>query len=159
MKKRKIPIVLFVLMLVGYSSASACVCDLPLANISLKSAVAKAKSQAVVVFSGEVIELADFSVKFKVDRTWKGAVSDYIVMSSGGGKAENGDLIISTCAFRFSLGEKYLVYAYGSGGNLSTTKCTRTAHIENATEDLAMLNRLAPIKNKQKRTSFIGGKG
>ncbi len=67
---KKIKVLLFVagLMLAGYTSASACVCDLPLKRVSLKKAVAKAKSGAAVVFSGHVVELDDFTVKFKVER-------------------------------------------------------------------------------------------
>jgi hypothetical protein len=147
-----------ILMLAGYGSASACVCDLPLKRVSLKKAVTKAKSEAATVFSGRVIELDDFTVRFKVERVWKGAPAEEIVMNTGAGKADDGDLIVSDCAYRFRRGEKYLVYAYDSEGKLQTHKCTRTADLESAGEDVAMLEKLSPRKKKPKASAAIGGK-
>jgi len=157
---KKIKLLLFVagLMLAGYTSASACVCDLPLKRVSLKKAVAKAKSGAAVVFSGQVVELDDFTVKFKVERLWKGApAEEIIILNTGAGKTENGDRVISSCAYNFSLGEKYLVYAYGSEVKLQTHKCTRTVILESAGEDVGVLENLVP-KKKQKPSRAIGGK-
>jgi hypothetical protein len=158
MKKIRSLIAVVVLMLVGYASASACVCDLPLKRISLKNAVTKAKSEAAVVFSGQVVELDDFTVKFKVEQVWKGAPAEEMVMSTGAGKADRGEIIISDCAYRFRRGEKYLVYAYGSGEKLQTHKCTRTADLGSAGEDVLMLEKLSPRKKKLKASSAIGGK-
>jgi len=158
MKNIRLLIAVVVMMLAGSASASACVCDLPLKRVSLKKAVTKAKSEAAVVFSGQVIELDDFTVKFKIERVWKGAPAEEIVMSTGAGKADGGEIIVSDCAYRFRPGEKYLVYAYGSGGKLQTHKCTRTAELERAGEDMAMLERLSPSKKKPKAPAAIGGK-
>ncbi len=157
MKKIKVLVVITVLMLAGYTSASACVCDLPLKRVSLKKAVSKAKSEADEVFSGQVIELDDFTVKFKVERVWKGAPAEEIVMHTGAGKADGGNLVVSDCVYRFRLGERYLVYAYGSEGKLQTHKCTRTADLGSAGEDVAILEKLSPRK-KPKAPAAMRGK-
>jgi hypothetical protein len=106
MKRIEMLFVGIVLMLAGHISASACVFDLPLKPIPIRTAVAQAKTKAVAVFSGEVIQLDDFSVKFKVERIWKGDAAENIVMRTGAGTGENGGLIVSTCAYPFTLGEK-----------------------------------------------------
>ena len=158
MKKIKTLLIVVVLMCAGYASASACVCALSPKSISLKNAVAKAKSEAAVVFSGQAIELDNSIVKFRVERLWKGAPTEKIVLiNTGTGKSEGGDRIISSCAYNFRLGEKYLVYAYRSEGKLETNKCTRTAVMEGAAEDVGMLDNLGP-KKKAKASAPRRGK-
>lgn len=157
MKKIRSLIAVVVLTLAGYASASACVCDLPLKRVSLKKAVTRAKSAAAAVFSGRVIELDDFTVKFKVERVWKGAPAEEIVMSTGAGKADGGQIITATCAYRFRRGEKYLVYAYGSGEKLQTYKCTRTRDLGGAGEDTGVLEKLSPRKKQPKASAATGG--
>jgi hypothetical protein len=153
MKKLLMLLAAFGLVLASYTFASACVCDLPLKRVSLKKAVAKAKSEAVAVFSGQVIELDDSIVKFRVERMWKGAPAEEIVLiNTGMGKVTDGDRIISSCAYNFRIGEKYLVYAHGSEGKLQTHKCTRTAVLGDAAEDFKMLENLAPKKAKASRS-------
>jgi hypothetical protein len=148
MRKIRTLLVATVLMFVAYTSASACVCDLPLKRVSLKKAVAKAKSEATTVFSGQVIDLDDSFVKFRVERLWKGASTEEIVLvNTGVGGAVSGHRVISTCAYNFKAGEKYLVYAHGAGAKLQTHKCTRTAVIEGAAEDVRVLESLSPKKN------------
>jgi hypothetical protein len=84
MKKIRALLVAVGLVLASHASASACVCDLPLKRVSLKKAVAKAKSEATAVFSGQVIELDDSIVKFKVERLWKGAPTEEIILINTG---------------------------------------------------------------------------
>lgn len=158
MKRVTMLLAAFGLMLAGHTSASACVCDLPLKRVSLKKAVAKAMSESALVFSGQVIELDDSMVKFRVERLWKGApAGEVVLINAGAGKAPDGDRIISSCAYNFRMGEKYLVYAFGSGGKLQTHKCTRTAVLEDAAEDFETLENLAP-KKKAKASPSVGGK-
>lgn len=107
------------LILAGYTFAAACACDLPHKRVPLKRAVVTAKSEAAAVFSGRITGLDDSTVKFGVERLWKGVPAEEIVLiNTGAGKAGGGDRIISSCAYNFRIGEKYLVYAYGSGGKL-----------------------------------------
>ncbi|HEX8459548.1 MAG TPA: hypothetical protein VF656_19805 [Pyrinomonadaceae bacterium] len=147
MKKIMTPLAAVGLILAGCTFASACVCDLPLKRISLKKAVAEAKSEAAAVFSGQVIELTNSIVKFRVEHLWTGAPAEEIVLiNTGIGDASGGDKIISSCAYNFILGEKYLVYAHSFDGKLQTHKCTRTTVLKDAAGDFTILENLAPKK-------------
>ena len=89
-------------------------------------------SKAILV--GEVVEIdqskPDAIVTFKVEKMWKGAKSETIVVRTNNqGK---------TCGFIFTRGEKYLVYAYEEGA-LRTSICTRTREVKSAAEDLKEL--------------------
>ena len=113
--------------LVGFSfiEARACTCELPPLNLSLKQQVKKAQNQSKAVFLGKVIQVlqkpeADgVSVKFRVEKVWKGRLSKGVTISTGRG---GGD-----CGYGFEIGESYLVYASGSNESLSTNICQRTA--------------------------------
>lgn len=64
------------------------------------------------IFSGKVIEIDQFKVKFSVDKIWKGDIQSEFVMSSGPvptEKEKNG--LMSDCDYRFERGKSYLVYA------------------------------------------------
>ncbi len=91
-------------------------------------------SQAV--FVGEVVEMdkskPDAIITFKVEKMWKGAKSETIVVRTNNqGKA---------CGYIFSQDERYLVYAYDDGA-LRTSICTRTAEVKSAADDLKALTR------------------
>lgn len=112
---------------------------------------AEALEGADAVFSGTVVSVdnsfrdSDYGripqrrVAVELDRVWKGceAVEGEerprrveLVTGSGGGD----------CGYDFQEGERYLVYAHeGSDGTLTTGICSRTANLENATDDLAAL--------------------
>lgn len=81
---------------------------------------------ASAVFSGEVVALDTFMVKFKVDKLWKGDFSDEITMSTGAKDNGDGTYTSSSCDYNFKLGEKYLVYAQGA----SRKRCRRTNVLE-----------------------------
>src|SRR5262245_47388359 len=49
----------------------------------------------------------------------------------------------STCAYQFTVGQQYLVYAYRSNTRLTTSTCTRTKPFSQAEEDLAFLGTLS----------------
>jgi hypothetical protein len=49
----------------------------------------------------------------------------------------------SDCGFGFRLGGQYLVYAYGEGGKLATSICTRTRLLSKATADLEYIRGLS----------------
>jgi hypothetical protein len=125
--KRLLISILGVAILIGFSwfEARACSCDLPLLNRTLKQQVKKAQKQSQAVFVGNVIQVLQrpeafgVSVKFRVERVWKGKRSQEVTIFTGQG---GGD-----CGYRFEVGESYLVYAYGSNESLSTNICQRTA--------------------------------
>ena len=90
------------------ADASACSC------IGSGPACAAA-AQATAVFVGRVTGLID-GVQFEVERALTGIRPGRITVANSN----------SNCAFPFTLGERYVVYAYGgNGGMLSTSMCSR----------------------------------
>lgn len=125
--KRLLVLIIGIATLVGFSwiEASACTCDLPLLNLTLKQQVRKAQKRSQALFVGKVIQVLQeteaygVSVKFRVEKVWKGKLSQQVTIFTGNG---GGD-----CGYRFEIGESYLVYASGSNERLSTNICQRTA--------------------------------
>jgi len=120
------------------SKAAACSCaELASVEDSLE------RSEAV--FSGKVLEIKELkntsgymrkSVKFEVNKVWKGRSESLIVIYTGIG---GGD-----CGYAFVEGKEYLVYAnsttmYDNVKELTTISCDRTALISQAQEDLSIL--------------------
>jgi hypothetical protein len=119
--------------------ASACTCDLPSPGKTLKPQVVEARKQSRPVFSGEVVEvIADpqvpyLKVKFRVEKYWKGVLTTEMIVVTGRG---GGD-----CGYRFEVGARYLIFAYGGDAKLETNICQRTKGLEEATEDLKLLGK------------------
>lgn len=113
-------------------------------------------NSAVAVFSGEVIELEENRVKFKVDRIWKGESVDEIVMTIQL-KKDDGSYVRTSCDYYYELGEKLLIYAYGTVNKLTTYQCTRTTsfkNVERAEQEIKGLNeiKLPDTRNIKKRS-------
>lgn len=66
-------------------------------------------------------------VKFRVLNTHKGEKRSTRDVYTGDGAADYG--------YKFKVGKRYLVYAYGDGSAQSTGKCTRTRQMKDAVED------------------------
>lgn len=128
-------------------NAWACKCSSP-------PDVQSALKTSVVVFQGRVSSITDAMslstpggrgiygsnpyrrVRFTVLESYKGDLPAQLVIGTG---RSGGD-----CGFEFSIGETYLVFATParSGyeeGDYITDICTRTAHVKDATKDLALL--------------------
>ncbi|HWN11148.1 MAG TPA: hypothetical protein VNO50_18055 [Pyrinomonadaceae bacterium] len=124
---RLLALIICAATLVGFSwiEARACTCALPLPNLTLKQQVKKAQKQSRAVFVGKVMQVVQnpdasgVSVKFLVEKSWKGRLTREVTISTGLG---GGD-----CGYRFEVGESYLVYASGANKLLSTSICQRTA--------------------------------
>jgi hypothetical protein len=103
-------------------------------------ALVKDFNAAFAVFTGEVVRLDTFKVRFKVDKIWKGGFGDEIDMSTGAKDNGDGTYSSSSCDYDFKLGEKYLVFAYGnSATDMQAHSCTRTRLLvdeEQLTKDL-----------------------
>jgi hypothetical protein len=116
------------------STAHACQCMPP-------GSPAEALQEADTVFVGkELTDRSDESepfmtdsVVFEVSRVWKGISQSQIIVRTGQG---GGD-----CGLIFGWGGEYLVYAVrqGSKNELYTNICSRTARLENASDDLKVL--------------------
>jgi hypothetical protein len=79
------------------------------------------------------------TVRFAVEKWWKGARSEEVTLYTS--TIRHSERLYSFMAedFRFSVGERYLVYASGAPDNLRTNGCRRTKKLESADEDLQKL--------------------
>jgi hypothetical protein len=121
--------------------------------VPVRENVLRARDTSKAVFSGEALSLTSrdglFEVRFKVQRAWKGVSSPEVIVLT--------PIEDSHCGFKFTAGRKYLVYADGStGGNLSTSHCTRTAPLENAEKDLKVLGKGRKVRGSPKRYNPLG---
>ncbi len=93
-----------------------------------------------VVFVGTVVEAdvdgRNSSYRLRVEKSWKGSVSEFITISTADG----------TCSHSFDIGERYLVYALVERNALWTNICMRTAPLRDAAKDLKVLGRGKVIK-------------
>lgn len=141
-------LILATIIFSSFADAFACTCDLPLRNLSLKQQVNAALKNSKAVFSGQVLEITAnpdnhyLVAKLKVEKSWKSIRTEEVSIVTGRG---GGD-----CGFHFTIGETYLVYAYGTDDNkLGTNICQRTAKITEAAEDIKLLGKgKAPNKPK-----------
>jgi len=74
---------------------------------------------------------------FSVKEVWKGEVTSEIRIKSD----------FTSVSFNFEEGKEYLVYAGGNDlDGISTSSCTRTARLIDASKDLAVLGKGVPPK-------------
>jgi hypothetical protein len=85
-----------------------------------------------------------FTVKFKVNRIWKGQESEEIKMLTGTKDNGDGTFTSSSCDYSFSKGQKNLVYAYGPPEELKTHACCRTVLLKYAEEEMRGLDEITP---------------
>jgi hypothetical protein len=79
-----------------------------------------------------------FEIEFEVTRTWRGPATSKMRVFTGRG---GGD-----CGYPFTVGQRYLVYAYGNPRDgWYTGICSRTRVAANAAEDFAYLNGLREL--------------
>jgi hypothetical protein len=135
-----------VLLIASALPAEACACVVPVPPLNLTPGM-KAKwerdvarrevkedfMRAVAIFSGEVIADDIVTVRFNLDRVWKGELPKEFPMSTGIQLTQNG-MSSNDCDYSFQSGKKYLVFAYGS--SVSTMRayvCSRTRKLSDAT--------------------------
>ncbi|WP_239696788.1 hypothetical protein [Paenibacillus oryzisoli] len=120
------------------ANAYACSCAMP-------QTVEAQFNRSEAVFAGRVLDVNEQrnvngsmtkAARFEVSRIWKGASQSQFIIHTGSG---GGD-----CGFNFEKGKEYLVYAgrssmYGDKELLVTIICDRTAALDQAHEDLAVL--------------------
>lgn len=137
----------FLLFIITFFSGGkllyACSC-VPKTTNDLEVLVKDAYKKSVTVFSGEVIEVIrdeklDYvQVKMRVEKSWKTDISGEIIIKTG---FDDGD-----CDYKFEVGEKYLVYTYGTKSNLKTSLCQRNSLIS-STEDIEILEKIKKPNN------------
>lgn len=137
------------------TSAYACSCDLPYPGKTIKQQVSEARRKSRTVFFGEVVEIIAspqmpyVKVRFIVERSWKGILTEEAIIVTGQG---GGD-----CGYHFEVGESYLVFAYGvDDTKLETNICQRTKVLAEAVLDLKLLGKGKPIaETKSKVTKSL----
>ena len=143
--KKLVWTVVLVLSPMFYTAAFACICPtIGQTSEEIKDTRLKDFKSAAAVFSGEVIELEQNKVKFKVEKIWKGDSVDEITMVIQLGKY-NGKSVSTSCDYYFEMGKKYLIYAYQDNGELSTYACSRTtplSQVERAEQEMKGLDEI-----------------
>src|SRR5215207_7657356 len=113
--------------------ASACSCVAPPPGQSQQERAERALDRSSAMFAGEVVNItkgkpggpwgpATFTVSFRVSEVWKGPEGEILQVST----AREG----SACAYRFSEGRDYLVYAWGRRMNVGS--CGETTPLSKA---------------------------
>lgn len=147
--KKYIYIPLFLAVLIVASAERSYACSCVVTPEPLKKQIQNSYSGADAVFSGEVVEIKESPtdkysviVKFKVADSWKGELSQEIMVTTAKDSA--------MCGYSFEVGKKYLVYASGLPNNLSAYNCSRTAVFspKGDVKYLAKLKRKKPVVNK-----------
>ena len=85
-------------------SALACVCVFEPGQRSekqIKAAIAKEFNESASGFSGEVVALDTFTVKFRLITMWKGDAIEEFTMSSGAKKISEDSYRSSSCDYDF----------------------------------------------------------
>jgi len=102
----------------------------------LKTPTEAVLSDLVVIPQGPAEVL---TVRFAVEKWWKGGKSEEVTLHTS--FIRYSEALSSSMAedFRFSLGERYLVYAFKVSDNLRTSVCKRTKKLELVGEDLQKL--------------------
>lgn len=94
------------------------------------------RDRNAAVFAGEVSRITPtttgYAVDFTVSDQWQGDLGETVQVTT----ADNS----AACGYNFEVGQAYLVYAYGEGGDLSVGLCSRTTTLDNAAADIAELN-------------------
>jgi hypothetical protein len=165
-KTLQIWIFVFLISLLLPLPAQACRCQRQSPDLS--EAVSKSFTGSALIFLGEVqsinpakpaelpaglsgsISVERDTTVFNVHKIWKGdaRLSDNIALI-----AQRTD-----CTYWFKAGSSYLVYAYGpdEDGYYSTNKCSLTTTVENADEQIEILNALISAKAGQSSDDYFG---
>jgi hypothetical protein len=155
MKKLAI-ICLLITFTAAADEARACVCSMDPYPTPDKARAERVKAfeLATVAFSGQVVMLDLYTVQFKVNKIWKGPLTEEIQILTGVKDNANGTYSISSCDFRFAKSETYLVYAYGSWTKLKTDVCSPTRPAKHSgLED--ELDEISPPRTNTQRNSPV----
>jgi|ERR1051325_1095199 hypothetical protein len=144
------------LVLICSGRASACWCRHDL-EVKLNQAIRQQFRSSSVIFAGEVVEQTVTGLRFRVNSAWKGHVPSEIILTSKNYVLQTpGDVehFIWDCAFTFTVGKTYLVYAFVDHGQLEVSKCGRTQYLSDATLDMAELDRLSKRRTNATTARF-----
>lgn len=138
--KKSIFLLLSVVALLISTQINAFACSCPTIGGTLEQHIKWKLKDSKAVFSGKVIEIndkpqsRDFFVKIKVEKLWKGSLSEEVVITT--------ERSTASCGYPFEVGKNYLVYTHGSGAmNLTTGLCMNNLELQKATEELKILGK------------------
>ena len=126
--------------------AEACVCaaypETP-TRAQLKADVAYDLKESFAVFSGSVIAVDLFTVRFRVERSWKGKLGQVIEFSTGRQRTPDGSISMSSCDYSFTPGMRYVVFATGTSvKTMQAGQCGGTQPLTQAADTLIFLDEL-----------------
>ncbi|HEX8292617.1 MAG TPA: hypothetical protein VF570_12725 [Pyrinomonadaceae bacterium] len=127
----------------------ACACSLPPTDTEeqLRKQVEYSLGQDTAIFLGRVKEKDARRIKFKVERVWKGEIRNEATLATGAQMLEGGRYAVSTCVRTdFVPGRRYLIFASGTAGGLSASKCSWTMPVNEAVRFVRELDRRRPEK-------------
>ncbi len=142
---KKTIVILFVLSLFLFASAeNSYACSCVFSKEAVKKQVKNAFQGSTAIFEAEVLEVRESTendfrlfVKVRISKSWKGEKTDEIIITT----PSQGSL----CGYDFAVGKSYLVYANGTGDQLSVFLCSRTTDLLN-NGDVKYLRKLKPKK-------------
>ena len=91
----------------------------------------QAYNEATAVFAGKVVALDPYTVKFRLEKRWKGDSGAEVLLSTGAVPGFDGSPLPEECSYQFHLSEEYLVYTYGAAEKMKANSCL-TLLIKNA---------------------------
>ena len=114
-------------LLLAPPTASACSC--------LALSFEEQRERASAIFEGRVdvdrVEGSERVLVLRVTQAWRGIEHETVEVRTPTQSA--------ACGFSFEVGQHYLVYASGEGGALQVSLCSRTARMDDASEDRQLL--------------------
>lgn len=97
------------------------------------------------------LEIARLRVRLKIERVWKGDLSEEIIIPAASIRLPDGSTWRVSCDYTLEEGKKYLLYAYGAKDKLRVSLCSRTKLLDEAEKDVEILNELLPVNEKARR--------
>ncbi len=136
----------FSVILLLFTQIDALACSCVSLGSTLEQDVKANLKRAKAVFTGEIVEITKnpenngFITKIKVKESWKDYSPKEITLIGDG----------SSCEYHFTVGKKYLVYAYEWNQKLTTDECIGNREIVKAAEELKILGKgKKPGKSRQ----------
>lgn len=147
MKKFVFLVFTFIVIILIPERLLACQCVSPVLDTEedFRVAVSTSINKADAVFSGEVIEMDRFVIKFKVQDMWKGDFEEEITLVTGDYINADGLIVSSRCGPLFELGKSYLVFARGSKDKFQAERCSWTGILSDAEKAVGLLDELRRI--------------
>jgi hypothetical protein len=94
-------------------------------------------------------------VTFSLEKRWKGDSHGEIILSTGAVPGVDGAPLPAECSYQFYLGERYLVYAYGTAGKMKANSCS-TVPVKDAVEEEEGLDEIKPHELLREKIRPVG---